>query len=50
MAVTAPASGPNDRTRVSGPRGDLPDDVLKKVYFGNALRLTKGLPQDGWPK
>lgn len=29
---------------------DLPDDVLKKVYFGNAIRLTKGLPQDGWPR
>jgi predicted TIM-barrel fold metal-dependent hydrolase len=28
---------------------DLPDDVLKKVYFGNALRITKGLPQEGWP-
>jgi predicted TIM-barrel fold metal-dependent hydrolase len=29
---------------------DLPDDVLKKVYYRNALRLTKGLPQDGWPQ
>lgn len=29
---------------------DLPDDVLKKVYFGNALRITRGLPQDGWPR
>jgi predicted TIM-barrel fold metal-dependent hydrolase len=29
---------------------DLPDPVLKKVYFGNALRLTRGLPQGGWPK
>jgi uncharacterized protein len=29
---------------------DLPDPVLKKVYFGNALRLTRGLPQSGWPK
>ena len=29
---------------------DLPDTVLKKVYFQNALRLTKGLPQTGWPK
>ena len=29
---------------------DLPDDVLKKVYFGNALRITKALPQQGWPK
>jgi uncharacterized protein len=28
---------------------DLPDAVLKKVYFGNALRLTGGLPQTGWP-
>jgi predicted TIM-barrel fold metal-dependent hydrolase len=24
---------------------ELPDDVLKKVYYGNALRLTRGLPQ-----
>lgn len=29
---------------------DLPDDVLKKVYFGNALRITAGLPQGGWPR
>jgi predicted TIM-barrel fold metal-dependent hydrolase len=29
---------------------DLPDQVLKKVYFENALKLTPGLPQGGWPK
>jgi predicted TIM-barrel fold metal-dependent hydrolase len=29
---------------------DLPDAVLKKVYFGNALRITSGLPQSGWPR
>jgi predicted TIM-barrel fold metal-dependent hydrolase len=29
---------------------DLPDSVLKKVYFGNALRITSGLPQTGWPR
>ena len=29
---------------------DLPDEVLKKVYFANALKFTKGLPQDGWPR
>jgi uncharacterized protein len=29
---------------------ELPDVVLKKVYFGNALRITGGLPQAGWPK
>ena len=28
---------------------DLPDDVLKKVYYKNALRWTKGLPQNDWP-
>lgn len=28
---------------------DLPDDVLRKVYFGNALRVTARLPQAGWP-
>ena len=28
----------------------LPDEVLKKVYYKNALRVTPGLPQDGWPK
>lgn len=27
----------------------LPDDVLAKVYFKNALRVIKGLPQTGWP-
>ncbi|MEO7965429.1 MAG: amidohydrolase family protein [Gemmatimonadaceae bacterium] len=29
---------------------DLPDSVLKKVYFGNAVRLTSGIPQGGWPR
>jgi predicted TIM-barrel fold metal-dependent hydrolase len=29
---------------------DLPDAVLKKLYFQNALRLTPALPQAGWPK
>jgi predicted TIM-barrel fold metal-dependent hydrolase len=29
---------------------DLPDDVLKKVYYQNALRTVSGLPQGGWPK
>jgi uncharacterized protein len=29
---------------------DLPDSVLKKVYFANALEITKGIPQGGWPK
>jgi predicted TIM-barrel fold metal-dependent hydrolase len=29
---------------------DLPDGVLQKVYFRNALRLTPGLPQSGWPR
>ena len=28
----------------------LPDDVLKKVYYENALKITKGIPQNGWPK
>ena len=27
---------------------NLPDDVLRKVYYGNALRITPGLPQSGW--
>jgi predicted TIM-barrel fold metal-dependent hydrolase len=29
---------------------DLPDAVLKKVYYGNALRITPGLPRTGWPR
>lgn len=29
---------------------DLPDEVLKKVYYKNALRITPGLPQNGWPQ
>ena len=29
---------------------DLPDNVLKKVYFQNALKLTPMLTQTGWPK
>jgi len=28
----------------------LPDDVLKKVYYGNALKITPRLPQTGWPR
>jgi predicted TIM-barrel fold metal-dependent hydrolase len=29
---------------------DLPDEVLKKIYYKNALRITKALPQSGWAK
>ena len=29
---------------------DLPDAVLKKIYYQNALKITKGLPQAGWPR
>ena len=29
---------------------ELPDAVLRKVYYANALRVTPGLPQGGWPK
>jgi predicted TIM-barrel fold metal-dependent hydrolase len=29
---------------------DLPDDVLKKVYYQNALRVTPGITKTGWPK
>ena len=29
---------------------DLPDDVLKKVYYKNALTITPRLPQTGWPR
>jgi predicted TIM-barrel fold metal-dependent hydrolase len=28
----------------------LPDEVLKKVYFGNAVRIMPALPQTGWPQ
>ena len=28
----------------------LPDAVLKKLYYANALRITPGLPQTGWPQ
>jgi hypothetical protein len=24
--------------------------VLKKLYYKNALRVVKGLPQSGWPQ
>jgi hypothetical protein len=27
----------------------LPDDVLKKVYYKNALKITPRLPQTEWP-
>ncbi len=29
---------------------ELPDAVLRKVYYQNALRVTPGLPQSGWPR
>jgi predicted TIM-barrel fold metal-dependent hydrolase len=29
---------------------DLPDEVLKKIYYKNALRITRGLPAAGWPR
>lgn len=29
---------------------DLPDDVLRKLYYQNALRITPGLPRTGWPE
>jgi len=29
---------------------DLPDEVLKKVYYKNALRIMPRVPQDGWPR
>ena len=29
---------------------DLPDAVLQKVYFRNALKITPRLPKAGWPR
>jgi hypothetical protein len=29
---------------------NLPDNVLQKLYYRNALRIVKGLPQNGWPQ
>ena len=29
---------------------DLPDEVLKKVYYKNALRISPRMPQGGWPQ
>jgi uncharacterized protein len=29
---------------------NLPDNVLQKLYYKNALRVVKGLPQNGWPQ
>jgi hypothetical protein len=28
----------------------LPDDVLKKLYFGNALKVIPGLSRAGFPQ
>ena len=28
----------------------LPDAVLKKIYYQNALKITPGMPQNGWPR
>ena len=27
----------------------LPDDVLRKVYYGNALRIIPDMPATGFP-
>jgi len=29
---------------------DLPDDVLRKLYYENALRVVPGIAKDGWAK
>jgi len=29
---------------------DLPDEVLKKVYYKNAVRIVPGMPSSGWPQ
>jgi predicted TIM-barrel fold metal-dependent hydrolase len=29
---------------------DLPDEVLKKVYYGNALRISRNMPTTGFPR
>ncbi len=29
---------------------ELPDDVLKKLYYKNALRIVPGLPKHDWPQ
>jgi predicted TIM-barrel fold metal-dependent hydrolase len=29
---------------------DLPDQVLKKLYYQNARRVVKGMPTTGWPQ
>jgi predicted TIM-barrel fold metal-dependent hydrolase len=29
---------------------NLPDAVLKKLYYQNALRVVRGMPAGGWPK
>jgi len=29
---------------------DLPDEVLKKLYYRNALAMVPGLPKTGWPQ
>jgi predicted TIM-barrel fold metal-dependent hydrolase len=29
---------------------DLPDAVLRKLYYENALKVTPGLPTTGWPR
>jgi len=29
---------------------DLPDEVLKKVYYENALKVAPGLPKNDWPQ
>ena len=29
---------------------DLPDEVLRKLYFENALRIFPALPREGWPE
>jgi hypothetical protein len=29
---------------------DLPDEVLRKIYYRNALRVIPGIPRGGFPE
>jgi hypothetical protein len=29
---------------------ELPDEVLKKVYYKNALKVVPGIPKTGFPE
>ena len=48
--VAVRAAAPPEESYTARLLAKGPDQVLKKMYYQNALRVTPGLPQTGWPR